>query len=307
MLTRLPHFHRVIFVSLGLIMILLLASCAANPPASAQGDTNESHRSTLTSPTTQPDTNTNTTPTPKVCVENAGSIQDLTIPSSVLDDDIKVKLYLPACYDEKSTKRYSVLYMLHGQNSQEDQWVRVGLFAKMDELIRQGTVEPFIIVLPNELRSNLEAIQSLFGDAVLEDVIPYVDEHFNTCNERVCRAIGGLSRGGNWAVHLGFEHPELFKAVGAHSTPLFYGEMINITRAVEDPDRVGLLPVVYIDVGHKDPDRDDVIYFLTTIQKLPIQYQFNEYLGYHDEIYWSAHAADYLKFYNGELVPPRDQ
>jgi hypothetical protein len=42
----------------------------------------------------------------------------------------------------------------------------------MDELIRQGTVEPFIIVLPNELRSNLEAIQSLFGDAVLEDVIP---------------------------------------------------------------------------------------------------------------------------------------
>jgi enterochelin esterase-like enzyme len=103
-------------------MILLLASCASNPPACAQGDTNESHRSTLTSPTTQPYTNTNTTPTPKVCVENAGSIQDLTIPSSVLDDDIKVKLTCLPVTMKNPQKRYSVLYMLHGQNSQEDQW-----------------------------------------------------------------------------------------------------------------------------------------------------------------------------------------
>ncbi len=307
MLIRLPHPRRVFTLALGLIMMLIQASCALNPASSAQEGGSGALHSTLTPPTSQPDTNTQITITPQSCSEETGSIQDITILSSVLGEDIKFKVYLPACYDEKSSRKYSVLYMLHGQSSLEDQWVRVGLFEKMDELVQQGIVEPFLIVLPNELRSNLEANQSPFGDALLQDVIPYVDDHFNTCSERVCRAIGGLSRGGNWAVHLGFAHPELFKAVGAHSTPLFYGEIINIIRTVEDPARVGLLPVVFIDVGHKDPDRDDVIYFLTTIQQLPIQYQFYEYLGYHDEVYWSAHTADYLKFYNSELVPPQDQ
>jgi len=304
MLTRLLNPRRVIILALGLIIVLIQASCASNPAASARAN---ALRSTLTPPISQPDTNTLITTTPQSCNEEKGTLQDLTIPSSVLGEEIRVKVYLPACYDEKSSRRYSVLYMLHGQSSLEDQWVRVGLFEKMDELVQKGIVEPFIIVLPNELRSNLDTNQSPFGDALLQDVIPYVDAQYNTCSERVCRAIGGLSRGGNWAVHLGFAHPELFKAVGAHSTPLFYGEITNIIRAVEDPARVGLLPVVFIDVGHKDPDRDDVIYFLTTIQQLPIQYQFYEYLGYHDEVYWSAHAADYLKFYNSELVPPRDQ
>jgi enterochelin esterase-like enzyme len=161
-------------------------------------------------------------------------------------------------------------------------------------------------VLPNEIRSNTDAYQSKFGDAVIEDVIPFIDSHFKVCTERVCRAIGGLSRGGNWAVHLGFSNPDLFVTVGAHSAPLFYGEISNILMTATSTESISALPVFYIDVGNKDEDHADVMLFLETLQNLNVPHKFTNNLGYHDEAYWSAHVEDYLLWYDSQLKPPSE-
>lgn len=248
------------------------------------------------------------TPTPAACLDLKGSILDQDIPSEVLEDPINVKIYLPPCYDPDSDTQYAVLYMLHGQTSLDDQWVSLGLLSKMDELLALGLVEPFIIVLPAETKSNIEGFNSEYGDAVVRDVIPYINDNFRACVERSCRAIGGLSRGGNWAVHLGFEYPTLFAAVGAHSTPLFYGEISNIYRIVTTQAAAESLPIFYIDVGDRDEDLADVLLFNDTLQELNIQHVFNNFLGYHDGAYWSAHVQDYLLWYDSQLsVPLSDQ
>lgn len=244
------------------------------------------------------------TQTAALCVKSIGKIIDREVPSKLLSESIRVKVYLPPCYDSKSDIRYSVLYMLHGQTSLEDQWVRIGLLSKMDELIAQQSVEPFIIVLPNEIRSNTDSFKSKFGDAVVEEVIPFINQHFNVCNEKNCRAIGGLSRGGNWAVHLGFSNPELFTAVGAHSAPLFYGEISNILKIANSPDKIEALPIFYVDVGNRDEDYKDVILFYDTLKNLNIRRYFYNNLGYHDEAYWRDHVEDYLLWYNSQLNPP---
>lgn len=238
------------------------------------------------------------------CVETTGTVLDREVPSKLLTESIKVKVYLPPCYDSESDTQYSVLYMLHGQTSMDDQWVRIGLLSKMDELLAQKKVQPFIIVLPNEIRSNTDSYKSKYGDAIIEEVIPYVDQNFDVCTEKTCRAIGGLSRGGNWAVHLGFSNPELFTTVGAHSAPLFYGEISNILKIANAPDKIAALPVFYIDVGNKDEDIEDVMLFFETLDELTIRRNFNFYLGYHDEAYWRAHVEDYLLWYTSQLPPP---
>jgi enterochelin esterase-like enzyme len=238
------------------------------------------------------------------CTDSTGSLVDREVPSKLLAEPISVKIYLPPCYDSQSEENYSVLYMLHGQTSMDDQWVRIGLLSKMDELLAQKKVQPFLIVLPNEIRSNTDSYQSKYGDAIVDEVIPYIDQHFNTCNEKVCRAIGGLSRGGNWAVHLGFSNPDLFNAIGAHSAPLFYGEISNILMITTYGENSIYIPTFYVDVGNKDPDHADVILFLETLQNLNIPHKFSNNLGYHNEAYWNTHVEDYLLWYYSQLMPP---
>ncbi len=244
------------------------------------------------------------TPTTALCVETTGTVVERDVPSKLLTEPISVKVYLPPCYDSNDGTQYSVLYMLHGQTSLDDQWVRIGLLSKMDELLAQKKVSPFLIVLPTEIRSNTDAYNSKYGDAILEEVIPYIDQHFEVCTDRACRAIGGLSRGGNWAVHLGFSNPELFSTVGAHSAPLFYGEISNILMTTTSAEATAALPVFYIDVGNKDEDLADVMLFLDTLQSLNVPHKFNNNLGYHDETYWHAHVEDYLLWYDSQLNPP---
>ena len=243
------------------------------------------------------------TQTVSPCTDVEGTVVDSQIPSKILTESIRVKVYLPPCYDRDGSTQYPVLYMLHGQTSQDDQWVRIGLLAKMDELLAQKKVQPFLIVLPTEIRSNTDSYQSKYGDAILAEVIPYIDKQFHTCTVRECRAIGGLSRGGNWAVHLGFSTPELFTAIGAHSAPLFYGEISNILLTTT-PEAIASLPVFYVDVGNKDEDHADVMLFLDTLQDMKVPHKFTNNVGYHDEAYWHAHVEDYLLWYNSQLKPP---
>jgi len=296
---------RLKYLLVSLLLTLMVSACSLQAQASDQENLQSTLQTTRQASGAADLETVSATNTPAPCLDEQGAIKEVFIPSDTLDEEIEAKVYLPPCYAHDTDKQFPVLYMLHGQTSQDDQWVRIGLLSKMDELLSEGKVKPFLIVLPNEVRSNIEGFDSTYGDAIVNDVIPFIDKNFRTCDERVCRAIGGLSRGGNWAIHLGFEHPELFTAVGAHSAPLFYGEMLNVTRAAADPQKVDLLPVIYIDVGNKDADLEDVIYFLTTIKNLPVQYQFNEFMGFHDEEYWSAHVSDYLKFYSSQLAFPQ--
>ncbi len=292
-------------------LLFLLASCKPSEiteqtPVSpaVQTATQSTSVANLNLPGDEP----SATETPTPCVENTGSIIDQDVPSETLGEAINVKIYLPPCYDRYPDAQYAVLYMLHGQTSLDDQWVRLGLLSTMDALLAQNLVEPFLIVLPAESRSNIEGYNSKYGDAIVKDVIPYIEENFRACTERTCRAIGGLSRGGNWAVHLGFENPELFTAVGAHSTPLFYGEISNMERVVTNQEIAETLPIFYVDAGDKDEDLGDVFLFNNTLQELNIPHVFNVFLGYHDEAYWSTHAQDYLLWYDSQLkVPLSDQ
>jgi enterochelin esterase-like enzyme len=236
------------------------------------------------------------------CAYSTGSIEDVSIESTLLTRPLAVKIYLPPCYAKTQSPGYPVLYMFHGQTFENDQWQRLGLLTAADNLILAGSIKPMIIVMPYDLSWTIGPENSSFDDAFLQDLIPYVEENYNSCPTRSCRAVGGLSRGGNWAVYLGFEHPEFFTAMGAHSAPLFYGEIPRISTMLQSEDLTGKLPGIYVDVGNSDENIDQVLAYVNLLKKYNVPYQFTEFKGYHSEDYWKTHVEDYLTWYSSQFV-----
>ena len=50
-----------------------------------------------------------------------------------------------------------MLYLLHGQTFEDDQWVNLGAATVADNLIHRGDAPPFIMVFPDDRYWNLPA------------------------------------------------------------------------------------------------------------------------------------------------------
>jgi enterochelin esterase-like enzyme len=214
----------------------------------------------------------------------------------VLPEPLAFRVFIPPCYSAHPDGGFPVLYLLHGQGFDDGQWERLGAGDAAAELIASGVAPPFLIVLPDEKDTLADPFQSSFGDALVEELIPWVDAHYPTCAERACRAIGGLSRGAAWAVYLGLGHPALFGAIGAHSLPPFIGmeKLVPKEIAAIPP---GQTPRIYLDIGWADRYRQPAAGFEDQLNRLGVPHEWYLFEGQHDEAYWSAHVKGYLEWY----------
>jgi len=283
-----------------ILMISMLAACVVQPaPATPTSTATIAATATIT-PTFTAVLPTATATTP-ACQETSGSIGVESVPGKVSKQPTEVRIYLPPCYDPSGSVRYPVLYMLHGQTYDDTQWQNLGLTTAADLLIAARQIAPLIIVMPNEADSMSDADTSTFGEALTEEIIPWVDEDFATCAERTCRAIGGLSRGGNWAVRIGLSHPDLFAVIGAHSAPLFYGDLNRIPGWISAIPAGETPPMIYIDFGKSDEEKDDMLQFDQQLNRLGAPHQMLQFDGFHDADYWSGHVTDYLLWYSSVI------
>ena len=206
-------------------------------------------------------------------------------------------VYLPPCYDQQPERRYPVLYMIHGQNYNNDQWDRLGIDESADTLIAEGQIPPLIIVLPRD-RSWAQPTEDLFGQVIVDGLVPWIDSHYRTQPKRTQRAVGGLSRGAGWAVHLGLSQWELFGAIGAHSLPVFWTDTSHVRQWLRDipPDE---LPRIYLDIGENDRPAilDSAIWFENLLTEERIPHEWHLFPGYHEEAYWESHVEQYLRWY----------
>ncbi|MDF1519114.1 MAG: alpha/beta hydrolase-fold protein [Brevefilum sp.] len=237
------------------------------------------------------------TPTPD-CLLDGGTVEDMAFSSEILTADFSYKIYLPPCYDSNPGQHYPVLYLLHGLSYDNQQWLRLGLKSEMDALIQSGEVSPFIVVLPLEARF-APPESSLFGDAVMQELLTHVDSNFRTLDEKAYRAIGGLSRGAAWAVRLGFEHYDRFSKVGGHSLPLFKSDVNRVQTWLTKIPKEDL-PLVYLDIGRNDPDWQTALTFANQLDQNAIPHEWYLFNGGHSESYWSAHLSQYLRWYAGD-------
>jgi enterochelin esterase-like enzyme len=213
---------------------------------------------------------------------------------------LEFRVYTPPCYAELADQRYPVLYLIHGQSFNDDQWDRLGIDETADRLITAGVIAPLIIVMPRD-RNWSQPTEDAFGQAIAEVLLPWVDEAYRTIPERDYRAVGGLSRGAGWALHLGFSRWESFGAIGMHSLPVFWTDLPYI-RTWLDAIPPEAFPRIYIDAPEKDRPQiaKSTAWFEELLTEQSIPHEWHLFTGYHDEAYWGAHVEDYLRWYTQE-------
>ena len=122
------------------------------------------------------------------------------------------EVYLPSQY-ESSQLKFPVLYLLHGNNGNRHDWVRLGnIQATADALIANGDIPPAIIVMPDAAASWYVDRREKMETAVIRDLIPDVEKNYRALRTRDGRLIGGLSMGGYGSLRFALKYPEMFAA-----------------------------------------------------------------------------------------------
>ncbi|MFG1817230.1 alpha/beta hydrolase-fold protein [Kribbella sp. NPDC049174] len=159
-----------------------------------------------------------------------GTISAASVRSATLGEDINYNVYLPAGYAD-STRRYPVLYLLHGRGDSMAAWTQVK--SRLDELIGSGEIPPTIAVMPDAPWSNRASyyVDSAYTGAdrgrpvetaFFRDLVPHVDASYRTIADRNGRAVAGYSMGGAGALRYAMAHPEVFGASIALSPAVYF-------------------------------------------------------------------------------------
>lgn len=237
------------------------------------------------------------TQTAVACLNAAGEVDELALDSEILDDELLIRVYTPPCYSQESKQEFPVLYLVHGQSFTDDQWIHLGVGETTDALIASDDLPSFLIVMPFD-RSSQQPSIDLFGEAVVNELVPWIDANYRTVPERESRAIGGLSRGASWAFHIALLHPELFGSVGGHSPPIFVEDAQNLRQWLSNIP-IDLMPRIWLDIGERDQEviLESAKWFAALLDELNIPHEWHLFTGNHDEAYWTSHMEMYLRWY----------
>jgi S-formylglutathione hydrolase FrmB len=144
----------------------------------------------------------------------------------------QLPIYLPPGYED-GRERYPTVYFLHGFSGSGLGWISPSAFTasvpeRIDALIQQGTVPPFIAVFVDGWTRfggsqyvNSEAV-GRYRDYVARDVVGWADLALRTIPKRESRAVVGKSSGGYGAYVMAAEESAVFAHVGAHAGDAYF-------------------------------------------------------------------------------------
>ncbi|MFS4518163.1 alpha/beta hydrolase, partial [Delftia tsuruhatensis] len=152
----------------------------------------------------------------------AGSIEAAEFKSATLQRSWTYNVYLPTGYDAQSRLRYPVMYLLHGNDGQRNDWpVKGNLLRTVDQLIQNGEIPPAIIVMPDAGTTWYVDLKEPMETAFFQDLVPHVEKKYRTLTSRDGRVIGGLSMGGYGALRYVLKYPEKFQAAALLSPAIY--------------------------------------------------------------------------------------
>lgn len=163
-----------------------------------------------------------------------GQVQQILFPSPSTNTSRRAFVYTPPGYEKEGKKKYPVLYLQHGWGEDETAWSNQGhANLIMDNLIADGKIKPFIIVMTygmtNELKwGHLNEFKiEPFQTVLLDELIPYVDANFRTIADQAHRAMGGLSMGGFETHTVTLNRPDAFSYYALLSGGVYKPEEIK--------------------------------------------------------------------------------
>lgn len=158
-----------------------------------------------------------------------GKIETVTYNSKTVGTKRKALVYTTPGFNK--SKKYPVLYLLHGIGGDELEWFNNGKpQVILDNLYAEGKLTPMIVVLPNgraikddRATGNIMAPDKVEGFAIFEkdllnDLIPFIEKTYPVIKNRESRAIAGLSMGGGQSLNFGLGNLDKFAWIGGFSS-----------------------------------------------------------------------------------------
>ena len=203
-----------------------------------------------------------------------GHMQQILFPSKSTNTSRVAFVYTPPGYEKGKTK-YPVLYLQHGWGENETTWGiqgRANLI--MDNMIAEGRIKPFIVVMtygmtntggrpggprppvapgarPDSINRSAPVgnmmLNNGFQTVLLDELIPYVDEHFRTIAKRDGRAMAGLSMGGFETHTITLAKPDVFG---------YWGLLSGGTYNPEELKGKAKPKLIFMSYGSREKQRD---------------------------------------------------
>jgi len=146
-----------------------------------------------------------------------GTALEANLEGDAVDRDVFV--FLPPSYTKEKSRRYPVVYALHGYSIGAEQWTHeIHVPQTIEGAFAQGAQE-MIVVLPDSKTLHNGSMYSSsvttgdFEQFIAHDVVAYVDAHYRTIPNRLSRGLVGHSMGGYGATRIGMKHADIFSSL----------------------------------------------------------------------------------------------
>ena len=225
-------------------------------------------------------------------------LRDQTIKSTVLGRTMKYSVYLPKGYDK--SKEYPVLYMLHGANGSNNDWLNGGkINANASTAASDGTAPEMIVICPdcggdNFYCDNYKGNDIKYMTYFFTEFLPTVENLYAVKKDRASRAIGGLSMGGFGSLYYGLLHPEMFSYVYACSPATYIDGAPNLYELLSKAD-VSKLPGITIEIGTEDFLYESAGSFKQALDANKVPNEYITRAGTHDWPFWAACTPKIMK------------
>jgi enterochelin esterase family protein len=211
-------------------------------------------------------------------------------------------IYTPPDY-ARTTRRYPVLYLLHGSNDTAAGWTMAGnANFVLDNLVAGGKALPMIVVMPfgHATPFGVPVPQggvtndALFEDYLLKDVIPTVEARYRVSPGRENRAIAGLSMGGGQSLRIGLGHVDLFSAVASFSGAVPADFETRFAALLKDSKGTNQkIKTLWIGCGQQDSLFGRSRNLSELLGKYQVKHIFHATDGVHNYTVWRKYLAEY--------------
>ena len=196
-----------------------------------------------------------------------GRAECSVIKSAIFERPVRYCAFLPASFDQDKTRRYPVLYYLHGLGDNEQSLLNLGGWDVITELRRQGKIGDFIVLAPSAGRTfylNSKNSKTGYEDFFIKEFMPQMEKKYRAESTRATRGITGVSMGGYGALRFAFKYPDQFAAVSAQM-PALMADLPKDLNAGGAGSPGSLMGDVFgSPFDHAYFDRNNVFYFART-------------------------------------------
>ena len=251
------------------------------------------------------------------------TVESKSFVSTALAREMPYEVVLPAGYSG-SQERYPVLYLLHGWQGDETN------FVSLTHLVEDASAYKLIVVTPRAENSwyvnSATRAEARYADYVFQDLIAEVDAHYRTIASPHARAIAGISMGGYGAMLFSLRHPGAFAFAASisgafagpsgiesvmpqlkPSTDDAFGVAGSTTRTQNDVDTlIGAVdrteqPYFFLECGASDPLLSSNRRVVEELSSHGFAYEYHELPGAHTWPFWSEALPTMLEVLSRQM------